>query len=40
MDTYIWQQPDWPHFTYDAHSLLSSINEIAHAQGRLETLLC
>lgn len=39
MDTYIWQQPDWPHFTYDAHSLLSSINEIAHAQGRLETLL-
>jgi Fic family protein len=37
LDTYIWQQPDWPHFTCDLPSLLLDISKIAHSQGKVET---
>lgn len=37
MDTYIWQQPDWPHFTCNLPSSLLEISEIAYSQGKVET---
>lgn len=33
--TYIWQQPDWPHWRYDAQRLNSQLAEVHRAQGHL-----
>ncbi len=38
MDTYIWQQNDWPVFTFDTESLFPALTEVAHLQGKVEAL--
>mgnify|MGYP000411421253 CR=1 FL=1 len=32
---YIWQLPDWPHFTYDATTLAAPLAQVHRAQGQL-----
>ncbi|MBF0167715.1 MAG: Fic family protein [Alphaproteobacteria bacterium] len=32
---YIWQDSDWPKFTWDAEALLAPLAEVRHKQGRL-----
>jgi Fic family protein len=32
---YIWQLPDWPHFTYDSAALASPLAQVHRAQGQL-----
>ena len=38
MNTYIWQQNDWPLFSFDAASLLPVLTEVASLQGKVEAL--
>ena len=33
--TYIWQQPDWPHWRYDARQLMGLLGQVHRAQGNL-----
>lgn len=35
MKQYIWQQEEWPHFTWDSETLLSHLGECRLLQGRL-----
>lgn len=35
MSTWIWQQPDWPNFSFDAHAIGLSLQDAAQAIGRL-----
>lgn len=37
--TYNWQQPDWPHFRYDAAALSSLIHEFAEKSGQAKGTL-
>ena len=32
---YIWQLPDWPHFTFDAAALAAPLAQVHRAQGQL-----
>ncbi len=32
---YLWQQPDWPHWRYDAQRLAGLLAQVHHAQGHL-----
>lgn len=32
---YIWQLPDWPHFSYDAAALAAALAQVHRAQGQL-----
>lgn len=38
MNKYIWQQHDWPVFTFDSKILLPVLAEMAHLQGRVDAL--
>jgi Fic family protein len=33
--TYLWQQPDWPHWRYDIQRLTAMLAQVHHAQGYL-----
>ena len=33
--TYIWQQPDWPHWRYDAERISPLLTQVHHVQGHL-----
>ena len=35
METYIWQRPQWPHFTWDAEQLAKPLAEVRMKQGVL-----
>jgi Fic family protein len=35
MATYIWQQPNWPDWTFDLTRLAAPLASVRHAQGRL-----
>ncbi len=35
MDEYIYQQPEWPHFTWQAERLQELLGQVRHQQGRL-----
>lgn len=35
MPHWIWQAPDWPHFTWQADALAPLLREVTHAQGAL-----
>lgn len=35
METYIWQQPEWPHFTWDSDQLAKPLAEVRMRQGVL-----
>lgn len=37
--SWIWQQPDWPHFTWQAEQLAPLLRACIHAQGRLLGML-
>ena len=32
---YIWQLPDWPHFSYDATALAAALAQVHRAHGQL-----
>ncbi|PSJ17144.1 Fic family protein [Nitrosomonas supralitoralis] len=34
--TYLWQQPDWPHWRYEAQRLTGLLAQVHHAQGHLQ----
>lgn len=36
---YVWQQPEWPHWHYDAKRLMPLLAQVHHAQGRLHERL-
>ena len=38
MNTYIWQQHDWPAFTFDPGKTFSVLSEVAYLQGKVEAL--
>jgi Fic family protein len=35
MSKYIWQQPDWPHLTWNADALLAPVSQVRKLQGQL-----
>ena len=38
--TYLWQQPDWPHWRYDIQHLTAVLAQVHHAQGYLHGRMC
>jgi len=32
---FVWENPDWPHWRYDASALATALASVRHSQGRL-----